>query len=191
MKITLSLLLLFLLLTPPLMSVKAQQIAIKTNLLYDAVITPNIGVEIGTTQKQTVQIYYGVNPWKFGEHKQLRHWMAQGEYRWWFCHRFNGWFAGAHALGGQFNMSGVKLPLGVWPALKDHRYEGWLAGGGATIGYQWILSKHWNIETSLGVGYAYIKYKKYECKDCGELLKNTYHNYIGPTKVAVSLLYLF
>ena len=172
-------------------STQAQEIAIKTNLLYDATTTPNLGIEIGTAPKQTIQLTYGWNPWKFSDTKQLRHWTLSPEYRWWFCHRFSGSFLGIHALGGQFNMSGVKLPFGIWPSLKDHRYEGWLAGGGVTYGYQWVLSKHWNIEASVGVGYLYIDYKKFKCEECGEQLKHKNKHYVGPTKAAVSLLYLF
>ena len=172
-------------------SIQAQEIAIKTNLLYDATSTPNIGAEIGIAPKQTFEIIYGWNPWKFGDSKQLRHWSLSPEYRWWFCHRFNGSFMGLHALGGQFNMGGVKLPFGIWPTLKDHRYEGWFVGGGITYGYQWVLSKHWNIEALLGVGYARLNYKKFECKECGELLAHKKKNYVGPTKAAISLLYLF
>ena len=170
---------------------QAQEIAIKTNLLYDAPTTPNLGVEIGITPKQTIQLTYGWNPWKFGTNKQLRHWTLSPEYRWWFCHRFAGSFLGVHALGSQFNMSDMKLPFGIWPSLKGHRYQGWFAGGGVTYGYQWVLSKHWNFEASIGVGYLYIDYKKFKCEECGEQLKHKNKHYVGPTKAAVSLLYLF
>ena len=173
------------------MITSAQEVAIKTNLLYDAATTPNLGVEIGTAPKQTLQLTYGWNPWKFGHNKQLRHWTLSPEYRWWFCHRFNGHFLGAHALGGQFNVGGVKLPMGIWKALRDHRYQGWMVGGGVTYGYQWIFSKHWNLEASLGVGYLRINYKKFVCADCGEQLAHKKRNYVGPTKAAVSLIYLF
>ena len=32
-----------------------------------------------------------------------------------------------------------------------------LAGGGTSAGYHWMLDNHWNIETSLGVGYDFIR----------------------------------
>lgn len=169
----------------------AQQVAIKTNLLYAATTTPNIGIEVGLGKKSTAQLFYALNPWKFSENEKLRHWSVNPEYRYWFCHRFNGSFVGIHALGGEFNMGGVDLPLGVWPSLEDHRYEGWFAGGGVSYGYQWILNKHFNLEASLGLGYAYINYKKFVCAECGELLKDTDRHYFGPTKAALSVIYLF
>lgn len=93
-------------------------------------------------------------------------------------------------MGGQFNAGGVKLPLGIFKSLRDHRYEGWYVGGGVTAGYQWPLSKHWNLETSVGFGYDYIQYEKFKCGACGEKEKSSHDNYVGPTKAAISLIYM-
>lgn len=174
--------------------VAAQQVAVKTNLLYDATTTPNIGLEVGTGRKHTLQLYYGLNPWEFntssGE-KYFKHWMLAPEFRYWFCHRFQGTFLGIHALGGEFNAANVKLPFGMYKGLRDHRYEGWYAGGGISLGYQWVMSRHWNFEISAGVGAVYAKYKGYECGDCGRLMKDEETVYVGPTKAVLSLLYMF
>ncbi len=172
-------------------SASAQNIAIKTNALYWATTTPNLGVEASVGKKHTVQLFYGLNPWKSSSGKSIRHWVLQPEYRYWFCETFNGWFVGAHLMGGQFNVGNVDLPGGFLKQLKDHRYEGWFAGGGVTAGYQWVLSKHWNFEASIGLGYDYIKYDKFKCGECGEKLKSSHTNYFGPTKAALSFMYIF
>lgn len=168
------------------------QFGIKTNLLYWATTTPNLGVEVATGKKHTAQVFFGLNPWEQsgGDHSSLRHWMVMPEYRYWFNHNFEGWFLGGHALGGQYNIGGVKFPFGLLKGLRDHRYEGWYAGGGITAGKQWILSRHWNLETSIALGYIHTKYDKFECGTCGEKLKSAHKNYVGPTKVALSLIYL-
>ena len=168
------------------------QFGIKTNLLYWATTTPNLGVEVATGKKHTAQVFFGLNPWKQsgGDHSSLRHWMVMPEYRYWFNQNFEGWFLGAHALGGQYNAGGVKFPFGLLKGLRNHRYEGWYAGGGITAGKQWNLSKHWNLEASLGLGYIHTQYDKFECGTCGEKLKSAHKNYVGPTKVALSLIYL-
>ena len=173
--------------------VSAQNVAVKTNALYWATTTPNIGVEVSVAKQHSLQLFYGLNPWKQsgGDQTSLRHWLLMPEYRYWFCESFNGWFVGAHLMGGQFNMGGVDLPFGLFPSLENRRYEGWYAGGGVTAGYQWVLSRHWNIEASLGVGYDYIKYDKFRCGECGERLKSGHTNYIGPTKLALSVMYVF
>ena len=173
------------------LSVRAQQVALKTNLLGDATLTPNLGVELGVSRRGTVQLFYGFNPWKFSETKQTRHWVLMPEYRFWTCQRFNGHFFGVHAMGGQFNVAGVKLPFGLFDELRDRRYEGRFIGGGVTYGYQWILSRHWNFEASVGVGYDYIKYKEFGCGTCGPKHADRHRHYFGPTKAALSLSYLF
>lgn len=174
--------------------VSAQQLAMKTNFLYDATTTPNLGLEMGIGKKHSMQLYYGLNPWEFdGDNggKFFKHWMLSPEYRYWFCHRFQGSFVGVHALGGEFNAANVKLPFGMYKELRDHRYEGWYVGGGVTYGYQWVLSQHWNFETALGVGAIYAKFKKYECGQCGRQTGDDHTVYVGPTKAVLSLLYMF
>ena len=169
---------------------QAQNLAIKTNLLYLATTTPNIGAEVALGKKHTAQLYFGLNPWKFSEGKSIRHWVLQPEYRYWFCQSFNGWFVGAHLMGGEFNAGGVNLPFGLFDDFEHRRYEGWYAGGGVTAGYQWPVSKHFNIEASMGLGYDYIKYDKFKCGECGEKLKSSHTNYFGPTKLVLSLMYI-
>jgi len=175
-------------------NVVAQQVALKTNLLYDASTTPNLGLEIGAGKKHTLQVFYGLNPWKFGHapsEKFLKHWVVNPEYRYWFCHRFNGSFLGIHAFGGQYDAYGIKPPFGWWDELKDYRHEGWFIGGGFAYGYQWVLSRHWNFEASVGIGAAYITYDKFNCGICGAKIGDGDKIYIGPTKLALSLLYMF
>lgn len=171
----------------------SQNVAVKTNALYWATTTPNIGVEASIGKKHSVQLFYGLNPWKEsgGDQTSLRHWVLNPEYRYWFCEAFNGWFVGAHLNGGQFNVASFDLPFGLIQGLKDHRYEGWFAGGGISAGYQWVLSKHWNLEASLGIGYDYFKFDKYKCGECGEKIWSGHKNYFGPTKLALSVLYIF
>ena len=94
-------------------SLSAQDVAVKTNLLYDATTTINLGAEIGVATKWTVDLSANYNGWTFNDNKKWKHWMAQPEVRYWFCERFNGHFLGAHLLGGQYNWGGLDLPLGI------------------------------------------------------------------------------
>lgn len=192
LKARISVLLTLLLAVIGLQQASAQQTAVKTNLLYDATTTPNLGVEVGIGKKHTMQLYYGLNPWEFsGGEKYLKHWLLEPEFRYWFCHRFQGSFVGIHALGGEFNAANIKLPFGAFKELRDHRYEGWYTGAGITYGYQWVLSRHWNFEASAGIGVVYAKYKGYECGQCGKQTDDGSKTYVGPTKAVLSLLYMF
>lgn len=133
-------------------SLSAQNVAVKTNLLYDATTTFNLGAEIGLSPRWTLDLSANYNPFSFSDNKKWKHWMAQPEARYWFCERFNGHFMGLHLLGGQYNVGGVKLPFGIYPSVEDYRYEGYYYGAGLAYGYQWVLGKHWSFEASLGPG---------------------------------------
>lgn len=173
------------------LSTYAQELAVKTNLLYDATTTINLGVELGLSKKWTMDVSGNINPWIFNDAKKLKHWMIQPEARYWLCEKFNGQFLGVHLMGGEFDASNVHFPFGLLPSLKDHRYEGWFAGLGAVYGYQWILSKHWNMEGATGIGYDYVHFDKFRCGHCGPKLESGHSNYFGITKLDLSLVYLF
>ncbi len=159
--------------------------ALKTNLLYWATTTPNLGMEIGLSKRTTLDISGGYNPWTFSDNKKIKHWLVQPELRYWFCERFNGHFMGLHGHAGQFNICGIDAF-----GLDKYRYEGDFYGAGLSYGYQWILGKHWSIEATVGVGWAYIDYEKYNCDKCSPLLKSDHKNYFGPTKLGINLIYI-
>lgn len=171
-------------------SLYSQNIGLKNNLVYDATLTPNLGLEIGIGKKTTLDLIGGYNPFTFSNHKRWKHWLAQPEIRHWFCEKFNGTFMGLHAHGGEFSAAKIKLPFGMFRGLRDHLYEGYFVGGGISIGYQWILGKHWNFETSIGGGYTFIHYDKYPCADCGTKLATDNYNYWGVTKATISIIYM-
>lgn len=178
------------------------QLALKSNLLYDAATTPNIGAELGVGERSTVNLVYGLNPWSFSSDdgpRKAKHWVIMPEYRHWFCSRYNGHFVGVHAMGGQYNAANVSLPLpgfffggdNLRSEVRDRRVEGWFAGVGVTYGYQWILSRHWNLEAEVGVGYNYTDYSKYICFGCGRKDGSGHSNYLGLTKLGLSFVYIF
>ncbi|MBQ8673450.1 MAG: DUF3575 domain-containing protein [Bacteroides sp.] len=168
----------------------AQDVVVKSNLLYLATATPNLAMEFATGGRQSLVLQGGWQPWEYSDTKKLKHWLVQPEYRWWTCETFNGHFFGLHALGGQFNAGGLKLPFGAFPELEDHRYQGWAAGGGLSWGYHWMLGRKWGLELTLGLGYLYIDYKKYPCPGCGSAEKDANRHYVGPTKAAINLVYV-
>lgn len=179
------------------------QVAVKTNLLYDATTTPNIGVEVGVGGKSTINLVYGLNPltFKSSTHgdRYAKHWVLMPEYRWWPCTRFNGHFFGAHAFGGEMNAANVALPIpggffsgvNLTSAVKSGRYQGAFAGVGVTYGYQWPLSRHWNLEAEIGAGYGHVWYDRYPCGACGEKIESGHTNYAGITKLGLSIMYVF
>lgn len=160
-------------------------LAVKTNALYWGATTPNLGVEVGLGRRSTMNIDGAYNPWTFSDNKKLKLWLVQPEFRLWTCERFGGHFFGIHAHYAEYNVGGIRA-LG----LDRYRYEGHLYGGGVSYGYQWFLGNRWNLEATVGVGYARLEYDKYECHNCGQFLGREKKNYFGPTKVGVSFIFL-
>lgn len=165
-------------------------IALKSNLLYDATTTINLGVEIGLGRKWTLDVPVNVNFLKNMGDTRLRHWGVQPEARYWFCERFDGWFVGLHAHYARFNVGGLP-DWGIFSKnMQTNRYQGYLYGAGVSIGYAWILKNRWSMEATVGLGYARIHADKYPCADCGTAIDKGGKNYFGPTKVGLSLIYV-
>ena len=158
----------------------AQDVAVKTNGLYLAATTPNIGMEVALNQKWTLDFSGSYNPWTFSDDKKMRFYLIQPELRYWLCEKFEGHFAGVHLHGAQY-----------FGGFRDKRYDGYLAGGGITYGYDWILSPHWNLEAAIGIGYARLLYDKTPRIPCEKCRVSEHDNYYGPTKAVISLIYLF
>lgn len=176
-------------------SANAQKFAVKTNLLYDATATINLGAELGIAPRWTIDLSGNLNSWTINEHK-WKHAFIQPEVRYWFCDRFQGHFLGLHAIGGIYNAGYIPNDIQAfwkdWSVLSDHRYQGRFIGAGLAYGYALALGHHWNLEFEFGFGYMYTRYDKFECHDCGLQLEHQVPlHYVGPTKAAINLVYVF
>jgi hypothetical protein len=164
----------------------AQKVAVKSNLLYDATATINLGVEVGLAPKWSLDLSGNYNGWKMGDDARWKHWLVQPEARYWLCEKFNGHFFGLHAHYADYNVGGMKF---LSDNMEKHRYQGHLYGAGLSYGYQWLLSNRWSMEAVIGIGWAHLDQDKYPCASCGSVLKNDTKDYFGVTKAAVSIIY--
>ena len=171
-----------------------QKVGIKTNALYWATTTPNIGVEVALSQKFTLSLSVGWNPFDLRKktyddgtivESKVKHYMVMPELKYWNCQAFERSFWGIHGIYSHFNMGGISF----LNPLKDYRYQGDAYGEGISYGYQWALGSRWGLEASVGAGYLHLDYKKYEKEKCGEFLGDETYNYWGPTKAEVSFIY--
>ncbi|MBF0647871.1 DUF3575 domain-containing protein [Dysgonomonas sp. GY75] len=168
----------------------APRLAVKTNLLYDATTTLNLGLEVRLKNRYTLDLSVNYNPFTYSGNRKLKHILVQPELRYWSCEPFYGHFIGVHALYANYNTGNIKLPLDIFPGLETGRYRGNLYGAGISYGYHWMLSPRWNLEATIGVGYVYTDYDRYECKTCGKLLDSGNKHYFGPTKAGISFIYI-
>lgn len=162
-----------------LLSVRAQDLSIRNNLLYDASGTPNLGVEYPLGKHFSIGGNVGFKSWpRFlfwdTEYKEnTRHWkhiLAVPEFRYYLDQIYDGWFAGVDLIYTHYNVGNVKFPLGLYPEVQDHRIQGDFFGGGLFMGYSWWLGSHWRLEAEAGVGAGLAAYDKFECDHCGTRL---------------------
>ncbi len=182
-------------------SVNAQRIGVKTNALYLATSTPNIGLEYAFSDRFSLELEGGYNPWTLDSDRNMKakHFLVSPEVRYWFCEAFNGHFIGINANYTLFNLSGVDVPAVFFPSarsamvledLKNRRSEGWAAGAGLTYGCVWPIARRWNLECTVGLGYWYTDYDKFESRKCGLFQEHVSHGAFGPTALGISFIYL-
>lgn len=149
--------------------VKQPRVALRTNLLYDATLTPNLGMDVRVDSLWTVGLLAGLNAWDIdkAKNKKWRHMLFSlraRKYRDSLFHK--GYFEG-DLIYSHFNVGNTKIPFGIYSAVKDRRLQGDLIALGGKYGYSWILSRSWRIEAEAGVAVGYAWFKEYDCDHCG------------------------
>lgn len=170
---------LILLLVTGIMPVWAQKVVVKTNALYWATLSPNIGIEAKLSNHSTIELDGMMNLFEFGDNRKYNFLAVRPEYRYWLCQSFSGHFIGAHALYSNYN-----------GGLKEHRYNGNLYGAGVNYGYQWYLAPRWSLEATAGLGYVYMDHDVYNRARCGKFLGHEKRHYWGLTRLGVSIIYV-
>jgi len=179
----------------------AQKVAVKTNSLYWLTATPNVGFEFAMAPRWTFEIAGGYNPWTLDKDANVKakHFLVTPEVRYWFCESFQGHFLGINANYTQFNVSGILIPevfykeesLGYFlDNLQHARSQGWAVGAGITYGYAWPIARRWNMEFTLGLGWWYTEYDRFESRKCGLFQENVAKHAFGPTDIGLSFIYM-
>jgi len=156
--------------------------SVRTNLLYGATLTPNLGFDYGLSDHWSAGANIGFRPWPTndGEEKKWRHLLVAPEVRRWATplnrlrlpaadslYRGRSGYWGLNLIYSHYNVGGVKFPFGLYKNVRDHRLQGDLAAVGVFYGYTWRLNRLLRLETELGVGAGYAWAKKFDCPHCG------------------------
>lgn len=185
-----------------LSSVNAQKVSMKTNALYWATATPNLGMEFALGNRWTFELEGGYNPWDLDKDNNIKvkHWLVSPEFRYWFCNSFQGHFIGINANYSQFNIGGLphqtpnlffslseSAPI---PNLTVARIQGWAVGAGFTYGYAFPIARRWNMEFTIGYGWWYSEYDQFESRACGLFQKAVTRQALGPAAAGISFIYM-
>ena len=177
-------------------------LALKTNLLYDAISWLNFSVEVPVKNNYSILYYHQFPWWTWGKAKNeycMRFLSIGLEGRWWFKpmpreatetrikrDRLMGHFLGIYGESGKWDFE----------RKRDICYQGEHWSAGLSYGYAMPIGKRLNLEFSVSVGYASIAYRGYTPSEDYEILwrdpeKVGRWHYFGPTKAQVSLVFPF
>ena len=175
----------------------APLISVKTNLIPAYAGSLNAGVELVLRRQITFDdsmtslfIPVSYNPFTYENNKKIRHLSFQPEFRFRIPAPGGSVFTGVHGLIASYNVGGIEVPFNLAPDLKEQRYQGQLFGAGLGAGYYLKLGRSFGIEASLGAGYVYMQHEVFRCESCGYKLGDETRNYLGLTRVALSIAYV-
>ena len=162
--------------------------ALKSNLLYDVAITPNIGAEFRLGKHYSVQGNWMYAWWKsdpdawyhrtYGGDISLRRWLGKAHHN----RPLTGWHAGIYAQMVTYDFE--------WGG-RGYLGDRWSWGAGIEGGWSKAVGKRLNIDFSLNFGYLTGEYKEYLPIDgCYVWQATKQRHWIGPTKAEVSLVWL-
>lgn len=133
-----------------LLPAAAQRVSVKTNALYWAAATPNLGLEFRLNRHLTLNLEGAFNKFHVSKIDSRMAGMMP-EMRYWFSARPQA----GHFVGFMGLVAGYDLTL------NKTMHEGNAFAFGPTYGYSVVLSKHWSMEATIGVGALYLREKKY------------------------------
>lgn len=161
--------------------------AIKTNLLYDAVLVPNIGIEARVFKSFTVYADVMYAGWNFPE--KYIYWNLYGAQfgaRQYFGQTskgrsFSGHHAGAYAQALAYDLQAGNI---------GQQTTTLQISGGLEYGYSVPVARNLNIDFEMGIGYMTGSYDEYDVHDGHNTWRATIQRkWFGPTKASVSLVW--
>lgn len=168
---------------------------VKTNMLYDALAVPNIGVEFYLGKGMSVSGEWMYAWWKTD--RRHRYWRIYGgdvALRWWFGSRSRVQYLTGHHLGiyaGMFTYDvlwGNKGYMGGEPG--ESIWDRMNGSSGIEYGYSLPISHCLNIDFNLAVGYMWGRYHEYTPDDSHYVWLSTRNRrWFGPTRLEVSLVW--
>jgi hypothetical protein len=121
-------------------SASAQVVGVKTNALYWATTTPNVGIEFALADRWTVELEGGYNPWTLDAEKnmKMKHWLVSPEIRYWFCNSFQGHFIGINGNYTQYNIGSLKATKHLQLVLEHIKHTIFLLSIGSKYSKNYI-----------------------------------------------------
>lgn len=170
--------------------------SLKTNLLYDALAVPSVGVEFYVGRGLSVGADWMYAWWS--KERRHRYWRIYGgdiNLRYRFGHAakakpFTGHFVGVYAGAFTFDFEfGGTAYMGGRPG--HNLWNRCILNVGVEYGYSLPIGRRLNLDFAVGVGYIGGKVEKFRPEDGYYIWEKTaMRHWFGPTKAEVSLVWL-
>lgn len=167
---------------------KPWYVGVKTNMLYDALLVPNGGLEIYIGKNWSIDAYWMYAWWKSDRvHNYWRTYGGDVELRKWLGSAARRKPLTGHHIGAYAQIVTYDFELGGRGYLADR----WSYAAGVSYGYSLPVAKRLNIDFSIGLGYMGGEYKEYLPQDGHYVWQSTKRrHWLGPTKAEISLVWL-
>ena len=165
----------------------ASYFALKSNLLYDALLVPNLALEASIG-----------SGWTLGAGGMLAWWSKDAKHRYWRI------YGGDLEIRKYFGALSKSKPLqghhlGIYGDFLTYDFEFGAKGyqskatyaAGIKYGYSHPIAKRLNLDFALGIGYLHSNYKTYVPRDgCYVYQETKKRKWLGPTQAEISLVWL-
>ena len=165
----------------------ASYFALKSNLLYDALLVPNLSLEASIG-----------SGWTLGAGGMLAWWSKDAKHRYWRI------YGGDLEIRKYFGTLSKSKPLqghhlGIYGDFLTYDFEFGAKGyqskatyaAGIRYGYSHPIANRLNLDFALGIGYLHSNYKTYVPRDgCYVYQETKKQKWLGPTQAEISLVWL-
>ena len=165
----------------------ASYYALKSNLLYDALLIPNLSLEASIG-----------SGWTLGAGGMLAWWSKDAKHRYWRI------YGGDLEIRKYFGTLSKSKPLqghhlGIYGDFLTYDFEFGAKGyqskatyaAGIRYGYSHPIANRLNLDFALGIGYLHSNYKTYVPRDgCYVYQETKKQKWLGPTQAEISLVWL-
>lgn len=164
-------------------------IDIRTNLLYNAFITPTLGIEWHINKSIGIKVDGSYAFWGNEHGRVHKLWIVSPEIRW-YINKTPRFYWGIGSTIGEFNI--YKGIVGNMVSGQTG-YQGKLLGGCLTVGYMLKLSRVFSLDFNIGLGYTHLKYDTFSLsneirvKKAKDITKNIW----GPSQAGISFVWHF
>ena len=165
----------------------ASYFALKSNLLYDALLVPNLSLEASIG-----------SGWTLGAGGMFAWWSKDAKHRYWRI------YGGDLEIRKYFGTLSKSKPLqghhlGIYGDFLTYDFEFGAKGyqskvtyaAGIKYGYSHPIANRLNLDFALGIGYLHSNYKTYVPRDgCYVYQETKKRKWLGPTQAEISLVWL-